>query len=85
LLLLYWAAFIGYTAEKLILGGPATLVRYYRSVFYMQTDIGHIPVKGNGGSFWGPFLAAQLIYLSITLALVFFEWRERKRTTGSAR
>jgi hypothetical protein len=81
LLIVYWVVFIGYTIKSLIQGGPEAVVRFYRHIFYMHAGALQVPVEWN----WGPFLAAQAVYLAITLALILFERRAQKHVAGTAR
>ena len=74
LLIAYWAVFIGYTIKNLVQGGPEAVVRFYRHILYMHAGAQQVPTEWN----WGPFLAAQAVYLAITLALIYFERRGRK-------
>ena len=71
-LLLYWVAFVGSTAGKLIQDGPARVVAYYR---YTLCEYRLEPCQWS----WRVFLTIQFTYLAITLLLCFFEWRSLRR------
>jgi len=76
LLLIYWATFIGYRVAKVIVGGPSAVVGYYRRIFYMHAGMAQVAERSSW-VFWGPFLAAQVIYLGIALLLC-FEWKSSR-------
>jgi len=75
LLMIYWVIFIGSTFTNLIFGGGGAVEKYYWQLFYNHGALTPAPVRLQ----WGLFLLAQAIYLGITLALLFFEWRWRKQ------
>ena len=88
---LYWVVFICGSIIALVSGGPPRLTAWYIHIFEGPlvgkcvadtctfTDTGFDPRRQG----WGRFAAAQLLYLTITLLLVFFEWRfqRKKRQT----
>jgi hypothetical protein len=78
LLLLYWAAFIGYTIAKFIEGGLGRVAAYY---WHVACENRLEPCSMNWGGFW----FAQGAYLAITLLLCFFEWRSWRARTPAGR
>jgi hypothetical protein len=78
----YWVVFVGYTVTKFVEGGSSRVASWYR-------QIGTPPIVWNGETFvfhkmnWGMFWRVQVIYLAITLALFFWEWRTRKKYADS--
>jgi|ERR1035437_8620423 hypothetical protein len=78
LFLFYWACFIGATTVKLIEGGPT---RALALVKYIGTWVVSGEESGGRVTFvihelsWPQFLAGQITYLAITLALLYPEWR----------
>jgi hypothetical protein len=71
LLVAYWAIFIGYTTTRLVSGGPAAVVDWYRHI--------NRPLQWQ----WGAFLARQIVILALTATLGFFELRTVNRTPES--
>ena len=82
LLLFYWAIFAAYTAVNWMEGGPQKVAAWYKHVFQglltancADGDCTFImPVWS-----WRAFWAVQAIYLAITLLLIRFELRSRRK------
>jgi hypothetical protein len=71
LLIVYWMGFIGFTLEKLALGGPHAVKAFYAHI------------SGEVFSWkWRPFVAQQLTILATTVAVGFLEWWTSKRKPG---
>lgn len=90
-LILYWAALLWGSIGALVSGGPARLSVWYRHIAEgpLIGDCVADTCTFTYSAFdprrqgWVGFAAAQLLYLTITLLLVFFEWRfqRKKRQT----
>jgi hypothetical protein len=71
-LLLYWLVFVGYTFEKLATGGREALVAWY-------AHISAPPLLAEFHWNWGLFIAKQAGMAAVTLALLYLEWRDRRK------
>jgi hypothetical protein len=66
-LIVYWFGFIGFTLEKLAVGGPRALIGFY------------VHISGQVFNWkWPSFLLDQLVILTITLAVYFIDRRASK-------
>ena len=76
LLFCYWAAFITFTVAHLIGGGTAAVEKFYWQILYNHGALTEAPIRLN----WKAFLLVQAVYLAITVVLLYFEWRSKKRS-----
>jgi hypothetical protein len=87
LLVAYWVIFLGYTIEKLTVGGTTAVVGWYRHVssplIPMDDGRGGVGFRVEPWSLWS-FLMRRLLILVTTAALAVpvFRWKKQGRISA---